>query len=262
MNTRPISTDFKEHTISLIKRRGFLIDNIDGVNYLSDNSHLVDSAFLDKILREYGIGHINGNRLCFDHPEAGAALVRLSKPTNAIAIEMCWWTDYKWRQFAYFDHGIKVPVEVLEPNIAFYCKALSACGLDTISSCDGNHENNNSKFFVLYKTSAYTFWHALLWNLVMKDKFFIEWENNYTEARFNCNNRNVVYETLFCAADYLYRNRKLFRNLKADATAILTKKICRDNCDDAIKQALTIKTAELLNDALYSELMVNKNIQL
>lgn len=255
MNSKELRINNMRSTITLLKRRGFLVDSVDEVNYFSDNSHPADAAFLDNILQKYHIGHMDGSRLCIPHPENGIALVHLFDPAKSIGTEMSWWNVCKWREFAHFEHGLKVPVEVLEPNISFYCKAISACGLDTASSCDGNHGEANSELFVLFNTAAYTFWHSLLWELVLKEQFSLNWENNCTRVKLNKANRNVVYEILFRVADYLYNNRILFRNLKSDAAAILTKKFCRDNNDSAIKLALTIKASELLISDTYNKLL-------
>ena len=66
-----------------------------------------------------------------------------------------------WVKFLTETLGEKTSAEYLEAYIAFYVKAISACGVNTYYSCDGNHENGGK----ICVGSEYPseIWHFNIW---------------------------------------------------------------------------------------------------
>jgi len=232
--------------ISLLERRGFFIDRIGESYVISDNAHADDRSYLNLVLHTYGVGYMEANTLHIVNIEKKKELSEMFLSSAPIAQDQCWFMNYKWRMFAHDDYGTKVPVRCLEPNIARYCKAISACGLKTISSCDGNHRNEFSTIFVRFQYPSYTFWHQLLWKTVLEKKFPLQWSSDYVSIYCNADHRQSVYDGLNDAALYLYKRRIQFRQLKRDINSILTKSFIRIHNDDEIKDALTFQVKSIL----------------
>ena len=97
-----------------------------------------------------------------------------------------------WKDFRRMNIAPKIPVRYLEARIARYCKALSACGIITNSSCDGNHEGKEKLYFV-FQEPRYLEWHSFLWDNVLGKLFKIEWNHNKTSICFNKQKQEDVY---------------------------------------------------------------------
>ncbi len=206
-----------EKMVSLLQRRGFFIEIDDEGICVSDNSHKDDAQYLDEILRKFGIGFVKDNRVVIDNPDNCDALYEMFLSTDSIWGEQSWNNEYSWKRFEHDLHGRKVSVKLLEANIARYCKAVSACGMSTASSCDGNHKPLREKLFVVFETPTSEFWHSLLWKHILGEKFGLKWEDHFTSIRLTESNKNDIYDELNRVAEYLYVNRDRFFELKTEA---------------------------------------------
>lgn len=205
----------KEYLIRLIKLRGFLLVEKDNRLYMSDNSHSDDPKYLDSLLRKYEIGSVNGNEIVIiDNPDAtlfeGEFQENTSIPMEVVTMD----TDWRW--FKYRIHGEKAPVEVLEPFIARYVKAISAACVLTVGCCDGNHRDRNKIYLQLSGCGSVT-WHRLICEHFLKDKYDLQWMNDYTAISITPDTKYNTYYQLNMAAHEIYDNRMLLRRIKTKA---------------------------------------------
>lgn len=214
-----------EEAIQLLFRRGFLIDKTDCGYVLSDNSANGDREYLNSILCKYNVGHLDDHQIIvIDKPQNVDGLYDLFKPVDqGIGIEECDISN-GWPQFRNRAHGIKVPVQWLEANVALYVKALSAAGFMTDACCDGNHHNNMGKLYVRFRT-PFDLWHEFLWNEYLGKFFELKWvsETYHLESvYFRDYPKNVCYDILFKAGAYIYENRQLLRTIRLSAASFLS----------------------------------------
>ena len=136
------STD-EEYTAEILKARGFLLK--DDELALSDNSHADDASYLNELLAEDKLGEVRDGKI-FIRPNANVEKIFFSK--NISGCEAFSNGD-SWRKFVRDRFASKVPLRLLEPFVGRYVKAISACGVGTCGSCDGNHPTQ-SRFQRIY----------------------------------------------------------------------------------------------------------------
>ena len=115
----------------------------------------------------------------------------------------------------------KIPVRLLEPFIARYIKAISACGVATWCSCDGNHGNREKFYRILIDFVGVTFyWHKMIFEKCLAKRFKLDF--NFSRDRgnlkfeFPASDKWKAYIELNRAAEFLYNNRKKIRQIKSD----------------------------------------------
>ena len=203
--------------IELLQRRGFLIDELEGSYYLSDNASSGDVDYLNKILHENNIGYVDSSRrIHIEHVENAPSLLSLFRPipcgrvggesNNRI---------HDWYKIWKRECADKIEVRHLEANVAMYIKALSACGIYTGGCCDGNHPGHH-RLYIQFDGPVYSELHRVLWTSMLGKRFQVHWNNTYTKVNLS-NNRQKQYNELFEAAMFLYDNRKAIRQARKEA---------------------------------------------
>ncbi len=114
-----------------------------------------------------------------------------------------------------------MPVKELEPFIARYVKAVSACGVLTAGSCDGNQPGEDTLFLQLAGEPARV-WHELICREFLKDRYNLAWDQSYTEIPFSEETRYTIYSELNQAAEDIYNSRMLLRQIKSNAMSGMT----------------------------------------
>lgn len=259
----------REFIIEIIKARGFLIDEISDEWIVSDNSHKDDAEYLDKLLRINKIGHVASDKIVIENTDC----------SEFIRNEFCDKYHYRsgwgecrptseWKYFKRREHGIKVPVFALDPFIARYIKAISACCVITSMSCDGDHAGR-STMIVNIDGQWSLLWHKLICEKMLVNKYKIKWSDGFHIIKFN---RNTKYETYYAvnkAAELLYRHRKEIRHIKQTALADMSPKYLEQHPSDEIAREFAARASELFDRAIanlclpqnYRESMTRKNMR-
>lgn len=240
--------DEADTIIKLLKARGCLIESKDNEYFLSDNSHKDDAIFLNDVVNQYDIGEYKDNKIfIYNSKECLRLLDLFLEGSTQIGYEACI-INKNWQRYKTDFFAEKVPVRCLEPFIAMYVKALSACGLSTALSCDGNHTNYN-KVTVKFSGYLYELWHKWIINKVinMSD---LKWSENYTKITFNKMDQYYVYCRLLCSANHLYKNRNALRCLRRESCLWMNKRTTRGLSEDEIFDVIAQKANTLLTKEL------------
>ena len=222
-------TSNEEKAVRLLQLMGFFIHKVDGNYYLSDNASYEEAQELEKLFNTYSLGEtrykdpprvINEERpsgIC--PPDKSIIDMSFSVSANSISsmIKECFKPDRRggeagahameWSAFLSGRMPKKVTAYCLEPFIAYYVKAVSACGVETFFSCDGNHENGGK--IICRSNYPSSIFHKLIWSDACK-KFDIEGDIE-DGISFNKDNQYDLYYKIFQAAQYLYENRARYR---------------------------------------------------
>ena len=219
-----------ERTIALLELRGFLLYKTNNGYFLSNNSHEKDIFYLEEILKKYNIGTVENDMIVINNAINYKGLEEEfseNKKIDGVSVHM----NYGWDYFRHRYHGYKVPVKILEPFIARYVKAASACGVIMTGCCDGNHLGRKEAFLqITVKGSA-------AWNTKI-----IDIANNLCGTKLEINkkggfplknNKYEVYYEMYKVANFLYENRVSFRIIKINALkdypTIYLKRVNDDN---------------------------------
>lgn len=203
----------EEYSAEILKARGFLLE--DGL-ILSDNSHKNDGVYLNKLLTEENIGKVQNNRI-FIFPNGNVE--KIFYKDNRIVGEAFFYT-HDWRRFIHHDYAKKIPVRLLEPFIARYIKAISACGVQTWCSCDGNHLTSNEfqKILIDFEGYPYEIWHKIICERLLLRNFHLDWDKNYSKIKFRGDDKWKIYLELNRAAEFLYNNRIKIRKIRREVS--------------------------------------------
>ena len=213
-----------ERIVELLFRRGFLIDKTDYGYMLSDNSAKEDNEYLNSVLHDYQLGYLNSDGIIvINNPQNADCLFELFYPKkDGIGIEELD-VPNGWPQFKSRAHGIKVPTQSLEANIALYIKAISAAGFMTNACCDGNH-SNKKRLYIKFQ-SPFDLWHEFLWKEYLGKPFKLSWisdKDHLASIYFSEWPKTECYDLLFKAGSYIYKNRQLLRFVRLSASSFLS----------------------------------------
>ena len=241
------STSEEEYTYEVLMARGFLLEDKRFV--LSDNSHELDKKYLERIFLKYNIGQIEGNKIIISNSD------KIENIFNRKDVGGCEAAGnaYDWEMFRNRQHGFKVPVSILEPFVARYIKAISACGINTHGSCDGNHPGEK---LVRIDTSegGCSCWHTFICKKILSRYFELDWNRTYNEIRFNKDNQWATYIELNRAADFLYSNRVEFRKVKTEAMAPLSCSELRHKTNEELNDIFINNVDNLLKNYIIGKL--------
>lgn len=223
----------EEKCISILKARGFLIEcsRLDNSCYVSDNSCPGDKKYLEEILKgsagDCQFGEIKNSTIYINEDAEAWELFRIlfiDIDLSIIDATSCSSND-TWSSFRNRIHGFKFPVKLMEPYVARYIKAVSACGCNTESCCDGNHveKHRNKRMVVGVGYPASRFWHNLICENITDKLFPLPWTGDHTKIVLNNVDRAEIYYTLNCAADWLYKNRFELQEIKRKSLHRITK---------------------------------------
>ena len=214
----------KEYAAELLKARVFLLE--DNELALSDNSHRLDSEYLNRILTSEHIGEVQGNKIII-FPNANVEKIFYS----SIQYGSESFLDYAVPFFPY-DYVPKVYVGLLEKFVARYVKAISACGIQTHGSCDGNHGHRHGRRTIIVEISfgMYDVWYEIICKRLLTNRFNLKfcYDSRYNIIRydrieFNSPNKWKTYVELNRAAEFLYNHRIEIRQIRRKAS----DKICK-----------------------------------
>ncbi len=213
----------EEKIVALLIARGFFIDYDQNGYYLSDNAAVEDIEYLSYGMRKYSLGsvfdcdyivHSNGHkvirnktaRISIDKQASIKNAISFFEDSGQISYEVCF-QDRKWSEFIFRDYGIKIPVKNLEPYVSLYVKAVSACGVLTNYSCDGNHKSDGK--IIVGADYPYNIWHEQICKKCFSYSGMI-----YKGIAFTKETQYKVYYDIFLIASWLYQNRYLLRDIK------------------------------------------------
>lgn len=255
-------TSTKNSVIRILEARGFLFDKNDKEIYLSDNVANEDVEYLNHLLVTFELGKVTGAKFkeCYGRYgknikvlipyTAKVELFDTATVDNAInafcemdrvSFPICS-QRRKLSEFIYRNYGDKVPVKCLEPYIAFMVKSLSACGVITNYSCDGNHKDGDK--MIISCDYPYNIWaNILIENIPDNGKI----KNLFQGITFYGNQFDLYYE-LFIGACYLYNHRIVLREIKREAIAFATKRYRREYDEAEIMKIFQKNCEELLSE--------------
>lgn len=239
----------REYLLELLKVRGFLFENLYGELHLSDSSYKEDAWYLNDLLIQCGCGKMENK-----------AVILLSQP-NIEAMEKIFADNppieglYEnstngGSNFKHRIHGESVPVELLDPFIARYIKAISACSVPTTASCDGNHPQMN-RMYLMIKDRTSRIWHKLICVMCLAGVYNIKWNVDCTVVEFDETTKYSTYYEINRAAEYLYEHRQTIRGILNTAMMDMAGCFFQDHSADEIEQNFINKATQLFcNNAL------------
>ncbi len=232
-------TSNEEKAVKLLQLLGYFIHNVDGDYYLSDNALTADAETLEELFNMYSLGETRRNNIpriicgkmqsSYSPPDKSIMDLSFSVSRDSLyrIIDDCFKSDrfggeagpaaMEWYEFLNGKPPKKVSVYCLEPFIAYYVKAVSACGVATCYSCDGNHPAGGK--VICGSNYPFSLFHKRIW-LDVCTKFGIvgDIENGIP---FDSDSQYDLYYKMYQAAQYLYENRMRYREMKYDAILIL-----------------------------------------
>ncbi len=125
---------------------------------------------------------------------------------------------WDWRTFVYYEYPPKASVRWLEPFVARYIKAISACGVSTWLSCDGNISPSHNEIVIGMDGKPNKLWHKIICERCLASRFNLRWNSTFEKIRFSEKSKWRTYIELNRAAEYLYDNREKLRGIKWKAT--------------------------------------------
>ena len=234
------------YLIELLKFRGFLIEKDDNGYFLSNNSHKDDRIYLNELLIKYSLGHIEENRIIIENA-INVSLFENEFAENTQIGGETGQKDFGWDYFYTHLCGFKAKVRDLEPFIARYVKSISACGVFTEGSCDGNHKNAKSMYLQICISGSYE-WNELIVKRLLYGKYRLKWSEGYTDIFFDKTSKYDTYLEVNKAAVYLYDNRIVLREIKRKALEEFTVGFLRKGDPQIIEKAFVKKASALLED--------------
>ena len=235
----------EEYAAEILKARGFLLED-DGL-VLSDNSHKDDAAYLNVLLTADDLGEVKDGKI-FIAPNANVEKIFYSKLINGC--EAWLGMEITWERFVHDSCAPKVPLSYLEPFIGRYVKAISACGAATWCSCDGNHPNAQ-RISIDFSGEPHRFWHEIICRRCLAKRFKLNWrhEYDYFKIKFTKANKWQTYVELNRAAEFLYNNRILLRQIRREASDAIGLRMARTLPRDELSQIFSERANMLFEKA-------------
>lgn len=258
--------------IEVLKARGFLIDKTEDGFYLSDNATIGDAEYLSEGFNKYQIGRVINDedyleksrrnwdefggsyyykalrphsvKICIDKNASIKAAIDFFNCRGRVGHGVAYCT-VEWVQYVTEVFGEKMPVECLESYVAFYVKAISACGVDTNCSCDGNHKDGG-KIFV-YANYPSNIWHENIWKYIVQPLFgTIPYIGK--KICFDRDSQEETYLTVYYIAKYLYNNRFAIRWMKRLSVQGITKEYREYHSKEEIEQYYYEECKRVINE--------------
>lgn len=241
----------REYVIEVLKARGFLLDETSDGLMISDNSAKYDSRELDGLLKQYHLGHVSGDKVIIENTDCAELISTEFGGDYRRNYEAGYstWRD-KWTYFKSREHGCKVSALTLEPFIARYIKALSACGVLTWCSCDGDHQGRRgSQMIVEMEGDGSTLWHKLICDTCIGRSFNIKFkfDRDVMLIRLSDKTKFLTYYKLNRAAEFLYANRQTLREIKRAVMMDMSGSCLRHCSSEEIGREFEARASELLD---------------
>ena len=234
-----------EYAVELLKARGFLLE--DNELALSDNSHPDDEDYLNMVLQKEHLGGVKNGKITLI---PNGKMEKIFSKEHVGGMEgFC--DRAGWQLFVQNSYAPKVPVSILEPFIARYVKAISACGVKTSSSCDGNHpERRRTAMHVQPCDEANVLWHDIIYKRCVYPFFNLRWrEQNcyFIEIRVTETDKWETYVKVNRVAEFLYANRLVLRQVRQDATEVISNSMANHMTNNALSEIFRDRANELLD---------------
>lgn len=243
--------DKKEYAAEILKARGFLLED-DGLT-LSDNSHRDDAKYLNELLAEDNLGEVRGDKI-FISPDANVEKIFYKNSRIGLETLSLWET---WERFIHDSYAPKVPLRYLEPFVGRYIKAISACGVATCLSCDGNHfvRGNIHRIVIEFVGGSHFIWHEIIFNNFFTHyfKFLRQRPANYGDLNlyFMKENKWKAYMEFNRAAEFLYDNRIKLRQIRREASDRIGTKLARKLSYEEMHRIFSTHAKELLDKSSF-----------
>lgn len=239
----------KLRTVNFLKIRGFLLDERNSSWYVSDNSHIKDFLDLNDILTQNHMGEVDEYGKVIIHQQVTADVLEcLFKHKHRVQFESE--SNYRdWQWFRRREHGYKIPTMDLDPFIAMYVKAISACGIETWFSCDGNNHRDYA-IEIGMNGLPNIFWHKVLWEKLLATRFELPWEREYQYIPLY-ENKFKIYAELNKAAMFLYNYRMQLRDLKKNVMSIITPATENRLSNKEIEGIIQLRVDDFLNKHIF-----------
>ena len=238
----------EEYAAEILKARGFLLED-EGLT-LSDNSHRDDASYLNELLKADKLGKVKDDKI-FIKPKAN--IEKIFYKDNFIGYETLLYPQ-SWRRFISNSHAPKVPLRILEPFVGRYVKAVSACGVATSMSCDGNHsylsERNISRIFVEFRRQPNSLWHKIICKRLLVGRFDLNWScsQKWLEIKFDKADKWRTYTEFNRAAEFLYNNRIKIRQIRREAADGITTSMERHLSSDELVKIFSERANKLFDE--------------
>ena len=244
--------DKEEYAAEILKARGFLLE--DDKLILSDNSHRDDAGYLNELLTRENIGEVQDNKIII-FPNANVEKIFYSSYIGGSESFLAY--SITWERFLHEDFAPKVPVSLLERFIARYVKAISACGVQTHGSCDGNHYGNKrgfSKIIVEISGHPDLVWYDLIFKRCLAERFEslknCVTDRDSSTITFNKIKKWKFYTELNQAAEFLYNNRIKLRQIRREALSEISHSMTIHLPYDELAKIFSDKANSLFDDIL------------
>lgn len=239
------STD-KQYAAELLKARGFLLE--DNELILSDNSHQDDASYLKELLTESKLGKSRGGKI-FIAP--GANVEEIFYKDNCIGGEAFCYPE-SWKMFIHNSYAPKVPVRRLEPFVARYIKAISACGVSTWCSCDGNHpaQRNPQRISIEISDCPNSVWHEIICKNLLVKKFRLNWncDHDCLKIPFTKADKWTTYAELNRAGEFLYNNRLKIRQIRREVSDCIGNRMTGKLSSDELAKIFSERADRLFKE--------------
>lgn len=241
----------EEYATELLKARGFLLED-EGL-ILSDNSHKDDAKHLNQLLIEENLGEVKDDGIII-FPNANVEKIFYKDIINGEAV--CY--PESWKKFAHNSFAPKVPVNFLEPFVARYVKAISACGVKTWCSCDGNHptERNFQRIIVAFTDTPNGIWHKIIFKKFLAERFKnlkIYLNNECLKIIFEKADKWQTYIEINRAGKFLYDNRIKFRKVRRESSNRINNAMAKNLSSDELSKIFS-DCADKLLDNLFTDI--------
>lgn len=235
----------EEYAAELLKARGFLLED-EGL-ILSDNSHKDDAAYLNALLTADDLGEVQDGKI-FIAPNANVEKIFYRDNHIGVIAELpC---EMTWEEFICSRCAPKIPLRMLEPFIGRYVKAISACGVATWCSCDGNHPNSQL-IRIDCSGKPDVVWHEIICRRCLDKRFNLAWSQGYSVIEFDATNKWQTYVELNRAAEFLYNNRILLRQIRREAADAISLGMARRLPSDELAKIFSERADELFDKATF-----------
>lgn len=235
----------EEYAAEILKARGFLLE--DGL-ILSDNSHKNDFAYLNELLTADNLGEVKNGKI-FIKPEANVEKIFYSNNISGCEGSVLCYFEH-WKKFFHNSYAPKVPLKFLEPFVGRYVKAINACGVATLMSCDGNHRRPGKFQMILidFAGEPSGIFHEIICKRLLAERFDLKWNDKYNKITFTRNNKWKTYAEFNRAGEFLYNNRIKIRQIRREASDAISQKMARTLSSDELNKIFSEKANRLFDD--------------
>ena len=147
----------------------------------------------------------------------------------------------------------KIPVRILEPFITRYIKAISACGVTTEMSCDGNYtrEKGLQRIFIELKLGPAILWYKIICQRCLDGRFNLQWHELYTKIFFDKKDKWQTYIELNRAAEFLYKHRIEIRAIRRKACDSITDEMLKTLSEEALDKFFSERANKLFDELIF-----------